>query len=1102
MRRLMLRGLAPAMALLVGSLPIDDSPRGREEAFRPLESSAAMKLISNTDPDGTVVFTYAGAAETWLVPAGVTLLRVDARGAQGGPSGGKGGRIQATISVNPGDVLHVRAGGQAPLSRHGGGYNGGGNRGGGGASDIRIGGTDLQHRWVVAGGGGGRASPLGTGGGGGGLTAGAGGNGAYNGGGGGGGGRQDSGGVGGGWGCCGTYPGGNGTLGSGGGGGGGLYGKGAGGGGGYYGGGGGGGTDGYFGESGGGGGGGSSYAHASSNHIIDEIGYHSGPGEVRLIPLPLGGAISADEVDGGQGGNIGGSQNRVGSVNTRTGNFSWSTTDVAIAGRGPALSFSRTYNSRTAGASPGPFGHGWSFSYGMELRTSPDGSVVVFGEGGATTTFTPLAGGGFGGLPRAQASLTTHAGGIRRFTRGARQIFDFDAASGRLRSVADLNGERTSLTYGADGRLQLVTDPAGRVLQVTWTGDRITTLTDDTALAPLAPRRVEFGYDADGRLVAVTDVIGATTTFTYDTTHRMTSLRTPANSDTANPTVTNQYDAAGRVVMQSDALGRPTNFDWVSMAGATKITDAAGVVSVDTYRGGMLTSHVRGWGSPLAATTRYDYDPKSVGLSWTIDPAGNQWRSTYDASGNLTTSTDPLGRTTRSTYDSIRNQLTATDGLGVTTTYTYAGPNLTAASRPLLNASGGVLATARTTYGYANPAHPGDVTSVSDPLGRVSTYTYDDAGNQTAVVNPLGQRTSASYDRAGRRLSATSPRGNAAGADPEQFTTHFSYDPANRLVNVVDPLGRETTTNYDADGRPVATTDPGGTLTTYSFNDAGQPTSRITDAGGARPLTSTVAYDPAGRAASSADPAGARTHFAYDGLGRRSSVTDAVGRITRWSYDSRGNITEITQPGGNCTSQPKAGCITYTYDAANQPISVTYSDSSQLSGSFAYDANGRRVTRVDAGAGWSTSTYDSLGRLTRARANGSTINYGYDLASQQTSVSYPGWAGSVTRAYDGAGRIDSITDWGGRVVDFAHDADGNLTSTTFPGGVVDTYSRDPVGASSGINTRRGPTVLANFAYSRDAWGGLASVATTGLADSHTFTSNPRRQLTGVDGAGT
>lgn len=130
---------------------------------------------------GTQTFSFSGNVQTFTVPAGVTQLVVDARGASGGTAtsgnGGLGGRVQATIAVTPGQVLNLYIGGTTTTAT--GGYNGGGNatstnlRGGGGATDIRIGGTSLADRVLVAAGGGGAGSNCGSndhGGNGGGLT--------------------------------------------------------------------------------------------------------------------------------------------------------------------------------------------------------------------------------------------------------------------------------------------------------------------------------------------------------------------------------------------------------------------------------------------------------------------------------------------------------------------------------------------------------------------------------------------------------------------------------------------------------------------------------------------------------------------------------------------------------------------------------------------------------------------------------------------------------------------------------------------------------------------------------------------------------------------
>ncbi len=143
----------------------------------------------------SITFSYTGSVQQYTIPAGVTLITVDAIGALGGTSstaqhGGYGGRTQCLLTVTPGQVLFIFCGGQgstgvAGTSQPGGfndsGANGGfctsisgyGGAGGGGASDIRIGGIAFTNRVVVAGGGGGGGcNCFNPGGNGGGLTGG------------------------------------------------------------------------------------------------------------------------------------------------------------------------------------------------------------------------------------------------------------------------------------------------------------------------------------------------------------------------------------------------------------------------------------------------------------------------------------------------------------------------------------------------------------------------------------------------------------------------------------------------------------------------------------------------------------------------------------------------------------------------------------------------------------------------------------------------------------------------------------------------------------------------------------------------------------------
>jgi hypothetical protein len=137
----------------------------------------------------TCTFSYTGAAEAWVVPAGVTSAVFDVYGGAGGSlasmlavtggPGGRGAHVQATVALTPGATLNMRIGGQgtdgfaSPTNFTGtlaaaGGFNGGGTNSitcticsfvlggaGGGSSDVRTSADGLADRLLVAGGGGG-----------------------------------------------------------------------------------------------------------------------------------------------------------------------------------------------------------------------------------------------------------------------------------------------------------------------------------------------------------------------------------------------------------------------------------------------------------------------------------------------------------------------------------------------------------------------------------------------------------------------------------------------------------------------------------------------------------------------------------------------------------------------------------------------------------------------------------------------------------------------------------------------------------------------------------------------------------------------------------
>jgi RHS repeat-associated protein len=769
--------------------------------------------------------------------------------------------------------------------------------------------------------------------------------------------------------------------------------------------------------------------------------------------------------------------------------------DLNVPGRGVTLDFSRSYDSDAA-QGDGPLGHGWSYGYGMTVALDGAGNAVVTQENGSQATFTP-GGGGFTPPKFVNAALTHNADGTWTFVRAQRLTFGFDAA-GRLTSEKDLNGYVTRIAY-PDANTQTITDPAGRAFVVSLSGGHIASVTSGA-------RSVAFAYDGNGDLMAATDVGGGVTRFGYDADHRMVSVRRPRFAgDASTPPETIVYDAAGRMASVTDELGETTSYDYTSIPNAEKVTDPAGNVTVNRYVNGQLMSSTDGYGTSYAATAHYFYNPDSDAQTGVCDPQGRCQTVARDARGNVLAQTDGLGRTTSYSYDALNDQLTVTDPKGVTTTTTYdAAGNKLSQSRPLA----GTTSVQTTTYTYGG-AYPGDVMAMVDPNGRTWKFTYDAYGDMISKTAPptaensAGDKTTFSYDTAiGRRLTETSPRGNLSGATPAKYTTSFSYDAFGRQTQVrdplwtsSDPLRHQTTDHYDANGNRDHTIDGNGQKTTFAYDAADRLTVTTRPDG----TTTRVDHNPDGTTRSYTDARGKVTTYAYDPLGHVIAETDPDGRTTATTYDPAGNLVQQVSPGGSCDSGTLAGCETLTYDAANQLVSTRWADGRTTGLSNAvYDDDGERVSATDA-SGTTTWTYDGLNRLTSVKdGNGTTVSFGYDLAGNETSITYPGGKNKVTRDYDAAGRIDWIQDFKSNKTTFAYDADSNLVKTTEPttAGVTDTAVFDATQHVTSIAVVKGTTNLATFAYTRNGADDVASGTTTGISEpAQSYAYDALRRLT-------
>jgi YD repeat-containing protein len=323
-----------------------------------------------------------------------------------------------------------------------------------------------------------------------------------------------------------------------------------------------------------------------------------------------------------------------GTVNVLTGYFEIGATDLSVPAKALGLAVTRAYSSYNAiTGTDGPFGYGWTWTYGTRAITAMNGDVTVLEGNGRRAQFTKV-GGSYTAGPGVNATLTAVMGGGYTLTRHNQHVWTFNA-DGTLASIRDRTGNTQTLTYTA-GRLSAVTTPGGRALSITTNAQgRI------TAIAGPGGLQTSYSYGAGGDLATATDAAGATTAYTYDPAHQ---LLTVVDALGHTP-VQNTYTTLGRVSSQQLGGGLPDP------------------------RAGLIT---------YLATKSYAYDPNLVTVT---DPRGTPIRYLNDGAGRLTTrelvQTDPRTGMTVAvhrlawTYNANSDVLSHTDANGRVNAFTY-----------------------------------------------------------------------------------------------------------------------------------------------------------------------------------------------------------------------------------------------------------------------------------------------------------------------------------------------------------------------------------------------------------------------------------------------
>ena len=531
-----------------------------------------------------------------------------------------------------------------------------------------------------------------------------------------------------------------------------------------------------------------------------------------------------------------------------------------------------------------------------------------------------------------------------------------------------------------------------------------------------------------------------------------------------------RFTAGGYLLSDADRNGNALTYDYNADNTVASITDAAGRVTTFTYSAGRITRIT----DPAGRQANYEYDGNGR-LIRSIDPGNNGTGYAYDTGGRLTQITTPRGSVMVIGYDTA-NRVTS---IGRSTDFN---------STNNLNT---------TTFAYNSGS-----TVQTNPLGRATTYTLDSSGRVTRTTDPLGRAQSQTFTA--NSSVATSTDAMGTGGTGGNITS-YSYDSANNPTQIQAPTGATSTAVYGPGGacgstdsghtyQPKCTTDPAGNRTAYTYDGPGNVT-RVQDTTGGATGGTALSYTyqrPA--SATTGTTCGAKP-------GQMCSATDGKGAVTTYAYDSSGNVTSVTAPaplaatsytydslGRLATATDASGTTSYGYDVTDHVVRTTvpvppnsYTGAGDRSAnydadgnltydngpSYSYDAQNRAFltfpTNDSAGNGF-RAYFDAAGNMARFIDNiNRQTTYTYDNANQLTGIAEPGY------------NCDNGANTG--CTRYTYNNNGNQLTATFPGGTVETTTRDNSGRATRIRAvNAAGTVLSDLAYSYTAPGQTGATA--------------------------
>ena len=682
--------------------------------------------------------------------------------------------------------------------------------------------------------------------------------------------------------------------------------------------------------------------------------------------------------------------------------------DLSVANPvGPDVSFGRRWLEVLAlqrAGSPG-LARGWMHSY--DVRVVGDNSYNVqiqFASGGLETWTATL---GANGAPTGELKPPS-------------------GAPYRVQGVT--NPLQTNAGQKDPNAADYLVDKKWSALELTW---------DDGSKWSFKPGNARYSYQLDRQFNAT----GQYLQFAYGTGNG--ELQTITNQNgTALLTLAYDGDFLANV---TDVYGRRVAYTWAQPAGLPKVV----LTSVSTIYAANST------GAP-PIYQQYEYWPYAAEANKPLLKT-IVTRSPNGGSGVMTA---------YNTYDNAARVSYTTDGNGNVHQYSYlngstfiavknAGGQTVQVWTQFFDAQGRDTGHAdaslnRWTISYDDGNNPLKPTSMVDPMGRVSSTTYDIYGHVTGTVSPRGVRQIMTWDYSSwslGRLVKTQTQGSNGAL--RAATTYAYNEPSGLLKTVTYPHpfeGGGTLTSsltYDAYGNPLTFVEPGENVatrtTTFGYTQDGSYS---------RPMF-------VGRPLSVTDTLSHTTHLRYDARGNLTSQIDAAGIVTDTEYDLADQTTRVLLPPTAQTGGGRGQIVnSYSYTGGPLRLSNTLDESGATVRTYNYTYGNEGELKTQYGSNLSqTVEYDALYRMIRFRdGNNNPTNYIYDDKGRLTATAYPnansnGYDMERTTAFDNSGLPLQMIDGRGVVSNLNYEADGSSSGVSYPASPAEnvTLARDAFG---------------------------------------------------------